>query len=392
MLVFSFLLIPFSHALLVSPAKVEFAQYSEEASEEFDVTITNDIDKDIVIEMSYESWEGKINYEEYFTAVGYENNKIAIPAGESRTVHFLMEYPFLEQFGNVRFATIRFYQVPILSDGSNIAATVAIRIPLETTVVYPEKYVKIEVEDPVITLPSADAEIHATLSNLGMSVLQKVSGNFILSKGEESFSYPFGDVLLLLQGESETVSAVIPAGSLDTGRYSVVTEVSYDGEQKVSSPANFIVGEKTVEILALKKDTFTAQSSDTITVSLLSHWVEDVDVSLGVDLLTLDGEILQSADFGSYTLPVAESKDISSGFSFQNYDVGNYQLRVRTTLDGIEVTKEFPITLIPTDALQAAPEQGSSMTFYAVLLVLLVLLLFSLLVYLYYKRKNDALG
>ncbi|MDP3728164.1 MAG: hypothetical protein Q8R18_01785 [bacterium] len=387
---FAVFLIPFSHALLISPAKVEFSQYVPGGSEEFDVTIINDNAEDIIIDMSYESWEGKINYAEYFRAVDYENNKVPISAGSSQTIHFVLQYPELEQFGTVRFATIRFYQVPLSSDGSTIAATVAVRIPLETQAAYPEKYVKIEMEDFAVAEPGEEVELHSILTNLGQNVLQSVSGVFILRQGENSYSYPFVPLQLFLQSESQTVSAIIDTSDLPSGKYSVLTHVEYDGESRDSFEKIFIIGEKNVEILGLGKDYFSEGGSDTITVSLLSYWVEDMNVALNVDLLSIDGEVLQSSSFGSYTLPAAEKKDISSGFDFSQYDIGAYILRVRVDLEGQEIIKEYPISLIPTNEF-SAPEEENSVFMYLIIIVLLVLLFALVIGYIIYRKRQGTL-
>ena len=215
-------------ALQISPAVIT-VEYTPNQTQEYDLTVINDISKDIVLEVTYESYEGKIEYEPYFSIDGYPKNRLILSAGSSETIHIKMNFPTIEQFGDVRFATIRFYQVPF-EGGGDVSATVAIRIPIDTTIPYPAKYVRIEMQDFGSVAPGSSISLQATITNLGQNVIESMEGSFIINNGVYQNELSFDEAwTLFLQQESVTALATLDTTGIESGIYNVSTTVIYDG-------------------------------------------------------------------------------------------------------------------------------------------------------------------
>lgn len=312
-----FLFVFQASALLISPAALD-VEYEEGGQIEFDVTIINDISQDIVIEMSYESYEGKIDYTDYFVAEGYPTNKVPIPRGSEKTVHFTMTYPEIESFGDIRFAFIRFYQAPFDSN-ADIRATVAVRIPIDTTVPYPNKYVKVEMSSYGTVAPGDTVALKADLTSLGSQIIQDLDGSFIIRNEATEKEVPFDSGLTyFLQKETKTLTGSLDTAGMEAGKYDVSVFLTYDGEVKESDPVTLILGEEAVEIVDLQPDTFEAIPINPVTVTLLNLWVEDLSPSVSLSLVSDDGSTVQSSDFGVYTLPVAEEKSITGNLNLED--------------------------------------------------------------------------
>lgn len=382
-------LISGASALLLSPAVLDLA-YDEGGVVEFDMLIVNDIPQDIVIEVTYQSFEGKIDYTDYFSAEGYPTNKIPLIAGSEKKVHFTMKYPELEQFGDIRFALMRFYQVPF-DENAEVGATVAILIPLDTTVPYPEKYVKVNMESFGTVAPGDSVPLEARLTSLGSQVIEKLDGSFVISNGQATIGVPFDSGLtLFLQEQEEIVTGSLSTVGMESGKYEVFVSFDYDGETKESDPVSLIIGEKSVEILGLEPETYEALAISPVTVTLLNLWVEDVSPSISLQLVSEDGSTLQSSDFGTYTLPVAQEKKITGNLDLENIVFGVYTLRVVVNLEGEEIIKDFPITVLEGQSIAQAPEEESdSSLMYIVGFALLIVIVLCLLFFFWYKKRNN---
>ncbi|MBS3162309.1 hypothetical protein J4467_00100 [Candidatus Woesearchaeota archaeon] len=378
-LVLGLLLLPCVSALLISPAILE-VEYKDNV--EFNVTIINDISQDIVVQVTFESYEGKIVYTDYFEIEDYRTNKIEISGGESKILFFNMEMPELEQFGDVRFAVIRFYQVPLTE--SNMAATVAVLIPVETNIPYPDTYVKIDLEEPGVVQQGDDIVFSAVLTHLGQNVIGEITGNFILSGENFQDEVSISALDLFLPSESQTVQANYNTLELEPGKYNLSLSLSYDGLTKDSNAVKLIVGEESVEILDFNPKTLKGNSVNTATFTLFSYWVEDLDVDLGLDLVK-DGSVVKSFELGGYTLPVNEEKTISSGIDLAGIYEGNYIARVNVNVGDVEITNDFEVTI--NNDIEYAPKKESKWLLYTSIILCLVAV--GLFVVYIIKRKKD---
>lgn len=382
-LIFGFvlMLLPFASALLISPGIVEL-EYGESA--EFNLTIINDISQDIVVQVSFESYENKIDYTDYFEIEGYKINKIEVPAGASKTLFFNLDFPELEQFGDLRFAIIRFFQVPLTQ--SEMAATVAVLIPVETNIPYPDTYVKVELEEPGVVKQGDDVLFSAVLTHLGKNVINEIIGNFVVTGNGVQDEVAINPLDLFLPAESQTVQANYDTLELNPGKYNLSLALSYDGNNKESKPVKLIVGAESVEVLDFNPKNLNANTMNTATFTLFSLWVEDLDVELSMDLLE-GGEIVKNFEFGSYTLSVNEEKVISNGLDLNGIMDGNYVAQIKAKVGEETITKDFDVTLTSSD-LSNAPEKENSWLLYAsIALCLIAVILF--IVYMVKKKKDE---
>ncbi len=377
-------------ALLISPAVLDL-EYEEGGVVEFDMLIINDISQDIVIEMSYESFEGKIDYTDYFVAEGYPTNKVPISAGSEKQVHFTLTYPELENFGDIRFALMRFYQAPF-DTNAEVGATVAVLIPIDTKVPYPDKYVKISMEKFGVVAPGESVSLDAILTSKGSQVIENLDGDFVVTNGQSTIKIPFDSGLtLFLQEEEKMVTGTLDTRGMEAGKYDVSVSLEYDGETKESKPVSLIIGEKSVEILRLEPDSFEANNPSPVTVTLLNLWIEDLSPSISVRLLSADGSTLQSSNFGTYTLPVAQEKGITGNLDLEDVAFGVYTVRVVVDLDGVEITKDFPITVLESQQTiaQAPEDQSGSSLMYIVGFALLVVIVLGIIFFFWYKKRKE---
>ncbi len=374
------LLFPLVSGLLISPAIVEL-EYGEEA--EFNLTVINDIGEDIVVQVSFESYEGKIDYTDYFEIEDFGDNKIEVAAGTSKTLFFNMEFPEMEQFGDVRFAVIRFFQVPLTQ--SDMAATVAVLIPVETNIPYPDTYVKVELEEPGVVRKGDEILFSAVLTHLGQSVINEVTGNFIVDGNGVLEEVAISPLSLFLPTESQTVQASYNTLEMEPGKYNLSLNLEYDGVSKESDVVKLIVGEENVEILDFNPKALNT-NVNTVTVTLFSLWVEDLIVDLSLDLLK-DEDVVKTFELGGYTLPVNEEKIISGGMDLNGIMDGNYVVKVKAKIGEEIVTKDFDVTLTSSEIRSVPAEKENSWLFYtSIVLVLVAVVLF--VVYMI-KRKKD---
>lgn len=377
-------------ALQISPAIVD-VEYTESGTTTFDVTIINDISQDIVIELSYESYEGKLDYTDYFSVEGYPTNKVPVTAGTEKDLQFTLQFPPLESFGHTRFALIHFYQAPFDSS-ADVGATVAVIIPVETTIAYPEKYVKIDLDTVGVVEPASSVPLQVTLTNKGSHVIDSVTGSFVVTNGVTTKTVPFdSDISLFLQEEQKSLVGTLDTAGMDPGKYNVTASIVYDGETKDSAPVTLIIGEKAVEIVDAQPRTLNSNSPNTLTLSFLNLWVEDVSPSVSVHLVSSNGDSVASSDIGAYTLPIENQKDITGTLTLEDIDSGDYTLQVIVTLDGESFTKDFPVTVAAGGEVSSDSSTGesSSNLVYIIIIVLLILVVFIILFFFWHKKKKE---
>ncbi|MBI5797762.1 hypothetical protein HZA98_02565 [Candidatus Woesearchaeota archaeon] len=384
---FSLLSLVFVQALVISPAKV-IISYTPDETQSFDITLQNDISEDIVVQMSYESYEGKIDYSSYFSNDGYGSNKIQIPAGQSKTVRFHMKYPPLEKFGDIRFAFIRFYQVPLAATG-NVGATVAILIPLETSVPYPEKYISGDISPLGVVKAGDIVSLNASLRNDGLNVLQDVEGNFEISRVGYEKTIPIEPLSLFLQKESVFVSKDFDTSSLSSGVYNVSLHLTYDGENRDLEPVPLIIASREISILSLDPVQFIENSSSTVRLGLQNMWVEEINTPVTLELLSSEGTSLKTFDAGSYVLPVGKAYDITAPLDLAGYSSGDYVLKVHAAVDGSDVSKSFPVKIVTLEKVLAAAPAETSSLLYVLGIILVVVLLLGIAAYLAYKKSQS---
>ena len=330
--------IPVVSALLISPAKVTLP-YTPDGDVEFTIQVNNDIDRQIVVEITIEG------YEDSYEITNHDTNKLVIPPSETEDVAFKLHMPELEQFGKVRFTLIRFYQVP--EGNSQVGATVALKIPIETEVPYPDKFVSIQLNEPGVVTAGDVVELSANLHHLGLEIIDSVTGNFIIEGEGYSKSIPFDPVELFLPDEQAEVSVDFDTENLESGKYDVTLLIDYDGESKQSGDELLIIGAQEVQISNLTSSTFTNVSTNDLGIIFLNLWVEDVTSDISVDVLDMSQNVVRSFDIGSYTLPSGVYKTIVSNLNLDGVTAGDYYLRIKSTTEGFQDSKDFKVTVIP---------------------------------------------
>lgn len=372
-------------ALKVSPAVFDMT-YSEEPVE-FDVSVINDDERDIAVEISFESYEGKIDYTDYFEITNFDSNRIEIKRGEIQTIHFRMTYPEMENFGHVRFAFIKFYQVPL--SGGQITATVALLVPLDADVPYPDKFIS-------ITLPTFDyvgvgetAKLNATLNHLGIVMIDSLSGHFNIVRKDYEKEIIFETLTGVYPGSSNVVEADFDTTGLTAGIYDVNVTVNYDGTEKTSIIKKLIVGEESIEITDLSPTELVANQVNSVKLTLTNLWASDLSPSIKVGIYNSGGLEVTTFDVGIFTLPAAQSKEIYAGFDLRGYELGDYVFRITLDLNGNLITRDFNVTLVKGETIEAPGLE--SKWYYFIALGVLVVVLLVIAGYLIYK-KNEKKG
>ncbi|MFH1456056.1 MAG: hypothetical protein ABIF40_03845 [archaeon] len=321
------------NALLINPAKINIG-YAPGEIEEFTLTVTNELAVESIIEITLES-----DYEEYFN---FPSDKILVGAYESEDVDFSLTIPELNEFGDVQIALIKFYLVPFGSSG-DIGATVALKIPITTNAPYPDKFLKIEIDEVVIENVGDFAELKATISNIGTEVINTVDGYFQITNDEgfnkkveiESLNYLFPD-------SSESVLVSTDTTAMDLGLYNLVLYTEYDKEESSSNIANFIIAKKEIEILDLVPKKLNSQVINTITLKTFNYWIEDLDVEIEVGLYD-ESSLITKTNLNSFIFNAISEKDLSLSLDLNDIMPGNYTLKIKLSYDEIETVSEFEV-------------------------------------------------
>jgi len=321
------------NALLINPAKVSI-DYTPGEIEEFTVIVTNELVTESVIEITVEG-----DYKEYFD---FPSDKILVDALGSESVNFSLTVPEFNTFGDVQFALIKFYLVPLKSSG-DISATVAIKIPIRTNAPYPNKFLILKVDEVIVEKVGDLAELQATITNLGTEIINTVNGYFQITNDEgfnkkveiESINYLFPD-------SSESISMSMSTNNMDMGLYNLVLYTEYDNEESFSNTANFIIAKKEIEILNITPKKLNSQIINTITLKTFNYWVEDLDVNIEVELY--DGtSLITKTNPNSFIFNAISEKDLSLSLDLKDIMPGDYLLKIKLSYDGIETTKEFEV-------------------------------------------------
>jgi hypothetical protein len=363
----------------VSPAILDLP-YSETEPVEFEMTVINDDSKDIAVEVSYESYEGKIDYKDYFEITNFESGRIELAQNERKTVHFRMNYPPMESFGNVKFAFVKFYQVP--SSLAQIAATVALLIPLRSDIPYPPKFVSMNMPNLFYVKNGEKVNLNATLSSLGSETINLLLGHFDVAKGDYLKEVEFETLESVGSGAVNVVSADFDTTGVKPGVYYLNATVNYDGIEKTLGGKKLIIGEESVEIIDVKPKEFVKGQINTVQLVLANLWAEDLSPEIKIDLVK-EGVFVKTYDLGKYTLPVSENKDIFYGMDLSGVPAGDYVLRVSLDLSGKVIAKDFDVVLAEN---VAASENNNFI--WMVMFGIVILILLSIIGYLFYKRKS----
>ena len=265
-----------------------------------------------------------------------------------------------------------------------MAATVAVLIPIETEIPYPDTYVKIDLEEPGVVQQGDEVIFTALLTHLGKNVINEIEGSFILSGNEVEDEIPISALNLFLPSESQTVQASYNTLELEPGKYDLSLELNYDEVNKISDPVNLIVGEESVEILDFNPKNLNGNTVNTVTFTLFSLWVEDLVVDLSIDLIK-DETVVKTYEFGGYTLPVNEEKVISAGLNLAEVYDGDYIVKVKAKVNDEIVTESFDVSIL-SSTLYAPEKENNWLLYTSIALCLIALVLF--IIYLI-KRKKD---
>lgn len=378
------ILVSFSNALLVSPAKLQL-DYSEDYVE-FETIVYNDINEEIEVSITFESVEGRKDYSEYFEITNLDSETFSIPANGNQLIHFKMKYPEFEKFGLQRFVYLRFYQVPAEKE-YQIGATVAILIPIESNIPYPDKFVSVTMTDFGSVKKGEVKILNATLENIGVLDINSIVGDFIIKNNENSVELPFVPLGLNVD-DSKTIFANLDTNNLDSGLYEVYLNLEYDGESRTSDSVPLIVGEKNVEILDFNPKELKTKSINSVYFSVISLWDDDINPTFNINLIQGDS-IIKTYDIGIYTLQKSEKKDIYFAMDLAGISAGDYIMRVNSQIDGNTASEDFVVSLYD-ESIDYSPEIGglSFVTIYILLIVIIILLLV-IVGYLIFRKKNE---
>jgi len=377
----SLLVIPSVSALMVSPAKIA-VDYAPGTEYEFHISVMDDGPQDIVVEVSFDG-----QYADRVSLIDPSQERVALKAGESATFNFKLDFPTIEQFGESRFVLVRFYQVP--QSNAQVGATVAILIPLDTVVPYPEKYVKIDLPDQGIVRQGETANLHATLTSLGSSVIQNTEGMFTVTNGKSSFDAPIESFPLFIQQENRDVGAELSTAGMDSGFYNVTFTVTYDGESRTSEPTRLIVGTKDIEITGISAEELQPRSNS-FAIVLFNLWVEDLNPTLSLQLLTVSGDMVKDAPVGQYTVPAAQQKEIFTTLDLSGVEEGTYTLRVISLLDGQEKSKDFKVSVLSAQTAQAPGQPIDPILIVGLVVIALLIAVIVLCSVMLWRRRNGT--
>jgi hypothetical protein len=325
-------------ALKIYPAKIDMAYVPGETFD-FSINIINDLSKDIDIAVSF------VGYSDNIEILNSENGVVRIPSSSTEKVDIRVLMPELENFGKVRFSLIKFYQVP--DKIGQVGATVAIMIPLDTVVPYPDKFVRIIVEEPGVVKKGEEAELKAELNNPGLEILRDLNGYFtVVGKGKQ-VTVPVRDIPLLIQKKSEAVDATIFTNDLSAGPYNVTLTMNYEGGSKTSKEKLLIVGSKEIIIQDIKPKNFTNSSINNLEMVFLNLWIDALSPTITAELLSGES-VIRTVPVGVYTLPIGQYKSIITNLDLTGVSQGAYVIRVKSDLEGTLVQKDFNIIVNPT--------------------------------------------
>lgn len=378
------LLFPIASALIVSPARIDLGNPTEE--QELTTVVYNDLEWEIVVEVNekYPIEEG------VFEVNG--TNKIIVGPLESKEVRVIYHPLDFEQFGEVQVGLLRFYQVPY--SNAQVGATVAVNIPVYAHISYPQKFLSLDVTplDPAFVGERVPLEAHIT--HMGTSVIDSVKGSFLVSGESYEKEISIDDILLFLPGRSETVAASLDTIDMEPGMYNVTFVAGYDGEERTSDPVSLLIGSEEIQILSLSPQTLVEGQMNTITTKLFNMWVDDLTGSVAMVLQNDGRSTVITQNIGSFTFPPAVEKEIVTSLDLTSVTPGAYTLLVRVaydTSDGQKIQeKTFHMTVLEAGKATAAPaEEGISLqTVLLIVSITISVILLVILITLFVKWKH----
>jgi len=374
-----------ANALIVSPAK-QTSTYTAEGDVIYLTShVQNDnLENDIIIQVSIPEKQ----YREYYDFYSIEADRFIIPAGETYSLNYSFTFPETESFGKVRMGTVRFYQVPYGSSG--IAATVAIRTPLDVQVPYPEKFLSLRLDKESYFISENEKfDVKATANSKGQLVIDEMNGKFVVEKdGSRLKEISVNKVSLIIPGEERTFMTTINSNGLTTGKYDVYFEAEYDGNKRYSPKSTLIVGGLRIDVEGIDPLVYTSGESTNMKITIFNYWVEDVNVDLDVEIYN-EENLVSSKYIGRYTLESC-SKEIYTNLDFTDFKIINYTLNVNTKLDNGSVqTFPFEIEVIEKEVEEKNFNLMNNIALISNLaLVVLILILIIALVIVFNKNKK----
>jgi flagellar basal body-associated protein FliL len=374
------------NGLIITPGKLVI-DYVPGEQNEYSVSIYNDNNEDIVVEASVDK---------YAENIVFEKTRIEFSAGETKEVDFQLTTPTLTEFGTTKFMFIRFYQVPLVA--TQVGATVALLIPIETTVPYPERYLVVNVPDVNVNNPGDPAVLTASVQNQGMSVLQEVKGYFEVSNEAGYYQKIDGDktLNLMFQNEKVDITANLDTTGMESGSYDLKFTASYDGLEAVSNVAALSIAKKEIGIISIDRTELGSGISNIVNLKVHNYWYEAMIVDVSVNLKQ-NNEVKKTIPSGSYNIDAFTEDDLMMNLILNDVVAGDYELEaVLVSEEGITFTQSFDVKVIETVSQEiieageaASSESSSSNLWWIVLIIVIVLVLIGVGVYFYIRNKNN---
>lgn len=330
MAIFLVLFFAQASALMVSPAKI-VVDYEPGATEQFVLTVSNNNDYDNIIEVSIEG-----EYNDYFE---FSEEKVTLPANSNAEVGFTLTMPELEEFGTVKFDFVKLYVVPIQTGG--VGATVALRVPIETDVPHPAKFIAINVEEAIIEEVGDQINLEATMEHLGTEVIDEVNGYFEISNAE-GFNQKVNieTQTLFLPGSTEIANSLLDTTGMEEGRYNLSLHLDYDGESRDSDEVSLVIAKLEIDILDVTPKELNEGLINTVTLTLFNSWIEDLDADIE---MSLEGTSTNAQS--SYSLDALDEKDVSLSLDLSKVSAGDYILNANVAYEGEEVSESFDVVV-----------------------------------------------
>jgi len=341
-------------ALVVKPGIVN-VPYEPGETVEFSIEVYPQITEDTVlnVEMASESaFPDNFEFEQ----------RILVSPGQDYVAKFNLTIPdesYFTSFGYVTLGKVRITQVPYIQGGA-IAATVSMKIPVKVDVPYPDKYLSIYVEDVFVDDSGESVELNAQLQQLGLYTLDEVTGYFEVTDGEDfSKTVDMGTINLMIPNVPEEVSVSISSHGMTAGRYDLYLHATYDGEEKSSNTADFVIAEKNVEIVDISPRELEAGIIDSLTLRVFNYWYEDYDTEIKLIVYDNERKIVTETDEMEYVLGAYLEKSVSMSLDLIDVAPGNYTLEATISYEDGEATKEFDVEVQQLELITVEEEYES---------------------------------
>jgi hypothetical protein len=369
----------FTSALIISPGIAEI-NYVEGGKTNFEVLVINDIGEEIVIEIGYRYTD----YEDNFDIINIDSNKIIIPAGDIATLWFSFDFDEeFTDFGKQRLGQIRFYQVPTTGAGT-VGATVAVSIPIDTIIPFPEKFVLPGVQPVDIIEAGESVEVTANLVSKGTNVIDTLTGYFVL-QGENFYQEMETNEIfsVVIPTEENIVSTIIDTKGMPSQEYELTFIAEYDGLTTESKPQEFLIGGEKIIVDKIHPKEFTPNTYNAVTVTLRSLWVDDLTPTITAKMFNSEGTQVRDYNFGTYTIESGKTKEVTYSMDMGPVGQGIYDLEVIASYDtsqGVDVeSKIFEIKVgddqVPVSMAPTISEGANSVILVAGAISLMIILI-----------------